>query len=107
MEVVVPVFYDEPRVGEVVSAAIACRTLFRLGRYDRQHDSQYGTLGRLVVAVPHRDGRYRAAIAHTTYSQEGDGRLKGLGLYPAPGSGGGQATHDSDVVGWPATTRPG
>jgi hypothetical protein len=84
----VPPLHDA-RVGEVVAAAISGETVFLLGRLDRPIDDRLGTPGLLVVAVPHRDGRFRAVIAHATYSLEGDGRREGLGLDPAPGAGAG------------------
>ena len=86
LEVIVPLLFDGLRVGEVVAAAVAGETVFLLGRYDRPLDADLGTPGLLVVAVPHRDGRYRAVIAHATYSLEGDGHVAGLGLHPASGS---------------------
>ena len=92
LEVIVPLLYDGFRVGEVVTAAVAGETVFLLGRYDRPLSDDLGTPGLLVVAVPHRDGRYRAVIAHATYSLDGDGHVAGLGLHPAPGSRTGAGT---------------
>ena len=72
-EVVVPIFLDRTRVGEVVNAAVDGETVFILCRYDRPLDDFNEVVGLLVVAVPNGDRRHRAVIAHTTYSFE---RLK-------------------------------
>jgi hypothetical protein len=82
-EVIVPLFYDA-RIGEVVAAAGDGAVLFVLCRYDRPFDNSWGTLGFPVVAIPSKDGRYRAVIAHYTHSLDGDGKAAGLGLYPPP-----------------------
>jgi hypothetical protein len=83
LEVIVPLF-DDARIGEVVAAAADGAVLFLLCRYDRPFDDFWGTLGFLVVAIPYKDGRYRAVIAHYTHSLDGDGKAAGLGLYPPP-----------------------
>src|SRR4051812_23626768 len=84
LEVIVPLYYDGTRIGAVVAAAADGAVLFLLCRHDRPLDEYLGTLGLLVVAIPSEDGRYRAVIAHSTYSLDGDGTLAGLGLYPPP-----------------------
>jgi hypothetical protein len=83
LEVIVPLCYDA-RIGEFVAAAADGAVVFLLCRYDRPFDDFWGTLGFLVVAIPYKDGRYRAAIAHSTYALEGHGKLAGFGLYPPP-----------------------
>jgi hypothetical protein len=90
LEVIVPLLYDDTRIGEVVAAAVAGETMFVLCRHDRPLDESHGTLGLLVVAVPDRDGRYRAVIAHATYAlEESTDEREGLGLFAAipPGTG--------------------
>jgi hypothetical protein len=80
--VIVPLFFDGTRVGEVLASAVVGEIVFLLCRHDKDHGDGYGTLGLLVVARPHPDGRPRAVIAHTTF------RLETLGLYPWPTSPG-------------------
>jgi hypothetical protein len=62
----------------VLAPAVVGAIVFLLCRHDRPLDDDYGTLGLLVVARPHPDGRHRAVIAHSTF------RLETLGLYPVP-----------------------
>jgi hypothetical protein len=93
LEVLVPLLYDDTRVGEVVTSAVSGETVFLLCRHDRPLDDSLGTLGLLVVAVPHREGRYRAVIAHATYALErGTDEREGLGLYPPARPGEGRPT---------------
>jgi hypothetical protein len=82
LEVIVPLFFDGTRVGEVLASAMVGEIVFLLCRHDKDHGYGYGVLGLLVVARPHPDGRHRAVIAHTTFS------LETLGLYPWPTSPG-------------------
>jgi hypothetical protein len=93
LEVIVTLIYDT-RIGEVVAAAVDGEVVFLLCRLDRAFDDYYGMLGFLVVAIPYKDGRYRAVIAHSTYSLEGDGQTAGLGLYPPPRAGRGAGASD-------------
>jgi hypothetical protein len=76
LQVIVPLFYDGTRIGEVVHQAMVDNVVFLLCRHDKPFDAFYGTLGLLVVAIPQGEGRYRAVIAHTTFS------LERLNLYP-------------------------
>jgi hypothetical protein len=81
LEVIVPLLFDDTRIGEVVAAAVAGQTAFVLCRHDKPLDDDHGTLGLLVVAVPYREGLYRAVIAHATYALEaGTDQREGLGL---------------------------
>jgi hypothetical protein len=82
LQVIVPLFYDGTRVGEVLASSVVGEIVFLLCRHDKDHGYGYGVLGLLVVAKPHPDGRHRAVIAHTTFS------LETLGLYPWPTSPG-------------------
>jgi hypothetical protein len=82
LQVIVPLFYDGTRVGEVLASAMVGEIVFLLCRHDKEYGDGYGTLGLLVVAKPHPDGRHRAVIAHTTFN------LETLGLYPWPTSPG-------------------
>jgi hypothetical protein len=95
LEVIVPLLYDGTRIGEVVTAAVTGETVFLLCRHDRPLDDDHGTLGLLVVAVPDREGRYRAVIAHATHAlEQGTDERQGLGLYPTirPGTVAGPPT---------------
>jgi hypothetical protein len=90
LEVIVPLLYDDTRIGEVVASAVASEMVFVLCRQDRPLEDDYGTLGLLVVAVPYRDGRYRAVIAHATHAlEQSTDEREGLGLVAAipPGTG--------------------
>jgi hypothetical protein len=82
LEVIMPLFYEGIGIGEVVAAAVDRETVFVLCRHDRPLDDHYGILGLLVVAVPYREGRYRAVIAHATHAlEESTDEREGLGLY--------------------------
>jgi hypothetical protein len=76
LQVLVPLFYDGTRIGEVVHQAMVDNVVFLLCRHDKPFDAFYGTLGLLVVAIPQGEGCYRAVIAHTTFS------LEKLNLFP-------------------------
>jgi hypothetical protein len=78
LQVIVPLFFDGTRVGEVLASFMVGEIVFLLCRHDKDYGDGYGVLGLLVVAKPHPDGRHRAVIAHTTFS------LERLGLYPWP-----------------------
>jgi hypothetical protein len=82
LRVIVPLFYDGIRVGEVLASTMVGEIAFLLCRHDKDYGYGNGVLGLLVVAKPHLDGRHRAVIAHTTFS------LERLGLYPWPTSPG-------------------
>jgi hypothetical protein len=84
LEVIVPLLYDDTRIGEVVASAVSDEMIFLLCRHDRPLDDDHGTLGLLVVAIPYREGRYRTVIAHATHAlEQSTDERAGLGLYPA------------------------
>jgi hypothetical protein len=76
LQVIVPLFFDGIRVGEVLASSMVGEIVFLLCRHDKDYGYGQGVLGLLVVAKPHPDGRHRTVIAHTTYS------LETLGLEP-------------------------
>src|SRR4051812_46958560 len=73
-EVIVPLLYDGTRIGEVAAAAADGEVVFVLCRHDRPFYDDCDTLELLVVALPYKDGLYRAVIAHATCSMEGSGK---------------------------------
>ena len=83
LEVIVPLFYDLTRIGEVVAAAADGDGLRALPvrQAARRVRGTLGTAGR-GHPLPGRPlpGRDRPP----TYSLEGDGAMAGFGLYPPP-----------------------
>jgi hypothetical protein len=99
LEVIVPLYFDGLRVGEVVAAAVVGRIALLLCRHDRPLDGYDGVPGLLVVALPHPDGRHRSVIAHATFALE----KPGLGPMFRAGPEAGAA---ADPTG-PGRERPG
>jgi hypothetical protein len=84
LEVIVPLLYDDTRIGEVVAAAVAGNTAFVLCRHDRPLDDFHGTPGLVVVAVPGVTPRFGQ---NRTLSGEGERMRREAGGQVAGGQG--------------------